>query len=82
MSEVVIHLMTYLINYVFKQIERIAGINESKALRKHVSCRCKCKFNGGKRNRNHKGHNDKCRRDFKRNHISVLVMKLQTRTRS
>ena len=28
----------------------IAGINESKTLTKHISCECKCKFDGRKRN--------------------------------
>ena len=26
----------------------IAGINESKTLTKHISCECKCKFDGAK----------------------------------
>ena len=25
----------------------ITGINESKTLTKHISCKCKCKFDGG-----------------------------------
>ena len=32
----------------------ITGINESKTLWKHVSCKCKCKFDGGKCNSNQK----------------------------
>ena len=28
----------------------IAGINESKTLTKHISCKCKCKFDGGQCN--------------------------------
>ena len=52
-------LMTYLINYVSKQNEGITRIDESKTLRKHVSCGCKCKFDCGKFDRNDKWHNDK-----------------------
>ena len=26
----------------------ITGINEWKILTKHISCQCKCRFNGGK----------------------------------
>ena len=32
----------------------IAGINESKALTRHVSCQCKCKLDGRKCNSNQK----------------------------
>ena len=32
----------------------ITGINESKTLTKHVSCKCKCKFDGRKCNSNQK----------------------------
>ena len=32
----------------------ITGINESKTLTKHVSCNCKCKFDGRKCNSNQK----------------------------
>ena len=32
----------------------IAGINESKALARHVSCQCKCKLDGRKCNSNQK----------------------------
>ena len=50
--------MTYLIKYVF-QIKQdlnlsifnmITGINESKTLTKHISCECKCRFDGRKCN--------------------------------
>ena len=37
----------------------IREINESKTLTKHISCECKCKFNGRKCS-NEKGNNDKC----------------------
>ena len=39
----------------------IAGINESKILTNHVSCECKCKFNGRKCKLNQKRNIDKCR---------------------
>ena len=48
--------MTCLVKYVF-QIKQnlnrsvfnmITGINEWKILTKHISCQCKCRFNGGK----------------------------------
>ena len=58
MLEVVILLMAYLIKCVPSKIENlnlsvfnmITGINESKALTKHMSCQCKCKFDGKKCN--------------------------------
>ena len=39
----------------------IAGINESKTLTKHVSCKCKSKFDSRKCNSIQKWNNDKCR---------------------
>ena len=55
MSEIVILLlMACLIKYVFQTktedfnlsvFNMIAEINESKTLTKHISCKCKCKFN-------------------------------------
>ena len=38
----------------------ITGINESKILTKHLSCKFKCKFDGRKCNSNQKWNNDKC----------------------
>ena len=43
--------------YVFNMI---AGIKESKALTKHITCKCKFKFDGSKYNSNQKWNNDKC----------------------
>ena len=43
----------------------ITGINESKTLSKHISCKCKCKFDGRKYNLNQKWNNDKCRCECK-----------------
>ena len=54
MSEVVVHLMTCLIKYVFQKKKKkdlnlsmfnmIAGINESKTLTKYISCEFKWKW--------------------------------------
>ena len=33
-------------------------LNESRILTKHISCECKCKFNGRKRNLNQKWNKD------------------------
>ena len=43
----------------------VTEINKSKTLRKHISCKCKCKFDSRKCNSNQKGNNDKCRCDCK-----------------
>ena len=47
----------------------IRGINESKTLTKHISCECKCKFDGRKGNSNQKLNNDKCQCECKRHNI-------------
>ena len=62
MLEVAVLLITYLIKYVRVQnktedlnlslFNMITGINESKTLTKHISCECKCKFDGRKCNSN------------------------------
>ena len=53
--EIVIHLMIYLIKYVFPKEDLnlclsvfsvITWINESKILSKNIFCKCKCKFHG------------------------------------
>ena len=43
----------------------ITGINESKTLTKHISCECKCKFDGRKCNSDQWWNNDKCRCECK-----------------
>ena len=43
----------------------ITVINKSKILTKHISCECKCKFDGRKCNKNQKWNNNKCRCDCK-----------------
>ena len=62
-SEVVILLMIYLIEYAFPSktedlnwsvFNVITGINELKTLTKHISCECKYKFDGRKCNSDRK----------------------------
>ena len=38
----------------------ITGTNECKSLTKHISRKCKCKFDGGKCNSNQKWNNNRC----------------------
>ena len=38
----------------------IAGINELKTLTKHISCKCRCKFDGTKCNSNQMWNNNSC----------------------
>ena len=38
----------------------ITRINESKALAKHISCECKCRFDGRKCNSDQWWNNNKC----------------------
>ena len=54
---VVVLLMIYAAKYVFQINKKdrnlnvfnmITGINKSKTLIKHISCNCRCKFNGRK----------------------------------
>ena len=40
--------------------DMIAGINESKILTKHISCKCKCRFDGRKCNSDQWWNDDKC----------------------
>ena len=65
--------MIYLIKYVFQAedlnlsvFNMITGINESKTLTRHISCECKCKFDGTKCNSNQWWNNDKCRCECKK----------------
>ena len=43
----------------------ITRINESGLLIKHISCDCKCKFDGSKHNLNQKWNKPKCKCEFK-----------------
>ena len=45
----------------------ITGINELKTLIKHISCKCKCKFDGTKCNLYEWWNNNKCWCDCKKN---------------
>ena len=47
----------------------ITGINELKTLAKHISCECKCKFDGRKCNSNQQWDNDKRWCECKKHHI-------------
>ena len=47
----------------------ITGINESKTLTKHISCKCKCKFDGRKCNSDQWWNNDECRCEYKKCHV-------------
>ena len=47
----------------------ITGINETKAFTKHISCKCKCKFDGRKFNSGQWWNNDKCRCECKKRHV-------------
>ena len=47
----------------------IKEINESKNLTKHISCECKCKFDGRKCNSNQKWNNNKRRFKCRKHHI-------------
>ena len=47
----------------------ITGIYESKTLTKHISCKCKCRFDGRKCNSDYWWNKDKCRCDCKKHHL-------------
>ena len=47
----------------------IAGINKSKTLTKHISCECKCKFDGRNCNSDQWWNNDKCQCECKKRHV-------------
>ena len=50
-------------------INTITGINESKPLTKHISCKCKCKLDGRKCNPVQWWNNSKCWCEYKKNHV-------------
>ena len=45
----------------------ITGINKSKTLTNHISCECKCRFDGGKCNSDQWWNNNKCLCECKKN---------------
>ena len=47
----------------------IKGINESKILPKHISCKCKCKFDGRKCNSDQWWNNDEYQYEYKKSHV-------------
>ena len=47
----------------------ITGIEESRTLTKHVSCKCKCELDGRKYNLNHWQNNGKCQCEYKKHHV-------------
>ena len=47
----------------------IAGINESKTLTMHISCECKCTFDGTKCNSNQWRNNEKFQCECKKRHL-------------
>ena len=51
----------------------IAGINKSKTLTKHLSCECKCKFDGKKCNSNQKWKNNKCSSECKNGCVENMI---------
>ena len=65
--EVVMLLMTYLQKFAPSETKEVnmkvfnmtKRINEAKALVKHISCDCKCKFNSTACKSNEKRNNDK-----------------------
>ena len=46
----------------------VTWISESKTLTKHISCECKCKFDGRKSNSNQWWNNEKCWCKCKKHH--------------
>ena len=47
----------------------ITSINQRKALTKHISCECKCRFDGKKCNSNQWWNNDQYWSDCQKNHV-------------
>ena len=50
-------------------LNMITGINESKILTKHISCKCKCKFDGTKCNSNQRWDDNKCWCECKKHNV-------------
>ena len=47
----------------------ITGTNESETLTKHISCECKCRFDGRKCNSDQWWNNNKRRCECKKRHV-------------
>ena len=56
-------------NLNLSMFNMIRAINESKTLTKHISCECKCKFDGRKCNSTQCWNKAKCRCECKKHHI-------------
>ena len=54
---------------ILSMFNMITGINESKALAKHIYCKCKCKFDGAECNSDQWWNNDKCWCKCKKLHV-------------
>ena len=50
-------------------LDMITGINESKTLTKHISCKCKCKFDKRKCSSNQWWNSNKCRCKCKKHNM-------------
>ena len=62
-----------------KVFNTIAGINESKSVVKHVSCNCKCKFNGIKYNSKQKWNNEQCQCECKKTSKNICMREIMYR---
>ena len=49
-----------------KAFNMITNKNEAKAMTEHISCDCKCKFNGTVCNSNQKWNNETCQCKYKK----------------
>ena len=47
-------------------VNMITGINESKTLKRHISCECKCRFDGRSCNSDQWSKDDKCQCECKK----------------
>ena len=56
-------------NLNLSMFNMITGIDEFKTLTKHISCECKCKFDGRKYNSEQWWNNDKCWCECKKCHV-------------
>ena len=52
----------------------ITGINELKTLTKHISCKCKCRFDGRKCNSYQRWNNENCRCECKKHYVCKKIM--------
>ena len=61
-------------NLNLRMFNMITGINESKTLTKHLSCKCKCKFDGRKYNSDQWWNNIKCQCECKKRHVCEKII--------